>query len=143
MREFLIVANLTLGGDALWAVVNERMEGGPCRFHVLAPAAHAALDGTWTEADARAAAQQRLDDALAKLRELGAEADGEVGDIRTVDATLDALRAHSYEEIILSTLPVGVSRWVRMDLPHRIERAVDVPVTHVVADPADEKIASR
>lgn len=143
MREYLIVANLTLGGEPLWSEVRQRMEAGQCHFHVLAPATHAPLGGSWSEADTRAAAQQRLDVALEKLRDLGAEADGEVGDIRTVDATLDALRAHDYDEVIVSTLSLGASRWLRMDLPNRIQRAVDVPVTHVVADPEDPEVATH
>lgn len=133
MRDILIVANLTLGGDHLWDEVRDRLGGGDVRFHVLVPASHDPLGGSWTEAQAVAEARERLEVFLARLAELGATADGEVGDIRTVDAVLDAVRARDYDEIILSTLPQGASRWLRMDLPSRVQRAVgDVAVTHVV-----------
>jgi hypothetical protein len=132
MRSYLIVANLTLGGDALWEEVRARMREGPCRFHVLAPAAHDPLAGSWTEDQARGEAAERLDRALARLRELGAEATGEVGDIRAIDATLDALGASTYDEVIISTLPPNLSRWLRLDLVSRLRRAVDIPVTHVI-----------
>jgi hypothetical protein len=135
MRSYLIVANLTLAGDRLWDVVRARMDEGPCRFHVLAPATHDPMMGAWTEVEARAQAAERVDRALARLRELGAEATGEVGDIRTVDATLDALRGHDYDEIIISTLPPNASRWLRLDLVSRLRRAVPVPVTHVIGQP--------
>lgn len=134
MRHYLIVANLTLGGDDLWDQVRARMEQGPCRFHVLAPAAHDPKEGTWSEQEASAAARARVERALTHLRDMGAEADGEVGDIRSLDSTLDALRVHEYDEVILSTLPPGVSRWLGMDLPSRLRRTIDVPVTHVVGE---------
>ena len=134
MRQYLIVANLTLGGEALWQEVRDRMEQGPCRFHVLAPATHDPKAGTWTDEEATAAARARVEQALRQLQELGAEADGEVGDIRSLDSTLDALRAHDYDEIILSTLPPTMSRWLNMDLPTRLRRTVNVPVTHVVGE---------
>jgi hypothetical protein len=59
---------------------------------------------------------------------------GEVGDERPLDAIRDALREGSYDGIILSTLPAGVSRWIGMDLPHRAERTFSLPVTHVIAE---------
>lgn len=42
-----------------------------------------------------------------------------------------------FDEVILSTLPPGVSRWLKQDLPHRLERHFDIPVTHVIGDPAE------
>ena len=132
MRHCLIVANLTLGGEHLWHEVRARMREGDCRFHVLVPAAHEPLAGSWSEEEARAEAQERLAGALGTLRDLGAEADGEVGDIRTIDATLDALGNRDYDEVIVSTLPPGASKWLRLDLVSRLRRAVGIPVTHVV-----------
>lgn len=135
MRSILIVANLTLGGQALDEVVRDRAAQGGCRFHVIVPASHAPLSGTYTHEDNREAAQQRLDRMLDRLDDLGCEATGEVGDIRAIDATIDAVRHADYDEVVVSTLPVGVSRWLRLDLPRRIERALDVPVTHVEGEP--------
>lgn len=136
MRRILLVANLTLGGQPLLDEVRERVAGGACRFHILVPASHAAMSrGTYTHDESRQAARERLDRMLTTLEELGCEATGEVGDIRAIDATVDALRAADYDEVIVSTLPPGVSRWLRVDLVSRIERVVDVPVTHVVGAP--------
>jgi hypothetical protein len=137
MRTILVVANLTLCGPPLLDAVDERMDAGPCRFHVLCPAAHdVRAGGSWTESETRASAQERLDAMLGELAGRGAEATGEVGDIRAIDATLDALRQADYDEVILSTLPPGLSRWIGLDLPRRLQRAVGVPVTHVVVEPA-------
>jgi hypothetical protein len=135
VRSILIVANQTLCEPHLLEAVDERMAEQPCRFRVVVPAAHHHR-GTWTEDEDREAATERLDSLLATLQERGCEAVGEVGDISALDATLDALRDEPVDEIIVSTLPPGASRWLRMDLVSRLERNVDVPVTHVVAETA-------
>jgi hypothetical protein len=33
----------------------------------------------------------------------------------------------------LSTLPSGVSRWLKLDLPHRVEQRFELPVTTVIS----------
>jgi hypothetical protein len=38
-----------------------------------------------------------------------------------------------YDEVIVATLPTGVSRWMAADLPHRVERLTGARVTHIVA----------
>jgi hypothetical protein len=48
-------------------------------------------------------------------------------------AILDTVRHQHFDEVIVSTLPAGISRWLRLDLVHRIDRKVDAPVTHIVA----------
>jgi hypothetical protein len=44
----------------------------------------------------------------------------------------DVLRREEYDEIILSTLPPGASKWLKRDLPHKLARQYQLPVTHVV-----------
>lgn len=135
MRHYLVVANQTLGGDHLAAKLRECLAAGPCDFHVVVPATHAKDHATWTEGEAHAIAQRRLDAALARFRDLGAQADGEVGDQSPMLAIRDALNVRGFDEMILSTLPPGPSRWLKQDLPHRVERSFGFPVTHVVAPP--------
>src|SRR5207244_2840901 len=131
VRRYLVVANRTLGGQHLAEKVREYMGREPCRFHVVVPASPPE-EHAWTEAEARATAQARLDRALVRFRELGAEADGEVGDANPLMAIEDALRDETYDEIILSTLPPGPSRWLKLDLPHRAQARFGVPVTHLI-----------
>jgi GABA permease len=83
---------------------------------------------------ARALARRRLEKELARLREAGVDADGEVGDPRPLHAIKDALREREVDEIIVSTLHRG-SRWLVMDLPHRVRRSHELPVTHVAGHP--------
>jgi hypothetical protein len=43
------------------------------------------------------------------------------------------LRYREFDEIIVSTLPRGISRWPHQDLPHRIERKFHLPVAVITA----------
>ncbi len=63
----------------------------------------------------------------------GITATGEVGDADPFKAVADAMTGHLYDEIVVSTLPSAVSRWLRMDLPARIRRRFGLPVIHVRA----------
>lgn len=148
MRRYLIVANQTLGGQELTDAIHQRMAGGPCQFHVLVPATDpkdfygtvlGAYSGAVThQTDAVAHAHQRLDEQLALLRDVGAQADGEVGDPDPLKAIGTVLPKERFDEIILSTLPAGISRWLHMDLHHRLAHHFDLPVTHVeAAHPGD------
>jgi hypothetical protein len=134
MRSYLVVANQTLGGEHLIQRVRQCLAEGPCRYHVVVPATPAGELLTWTEGKSTAIAQERLDRALARFRELGAEADGEVGDKNPILAIEDALRRGTFDEIILSTLPPGISRWLKLDLPSRVAGRFNLPVTHLVAE---------
>ena len=134
MPRYLVVANQTLGGGHLADKVREYMAAGDARFHILVPATHPHDHLTWTEGQAHAIAQQRLDEALTRFWGWGAAAEGEVGDESALRAIGDVLqRGETFDEIILSTLPLGASRWLKQDLPHRVVRSFNLPVTHIVA----------
>lgn len=132
MKHYLVVANRTLGGDHLLDELRRRVAQEPCRIHVVVPA-NLSEGWTRTEQEARALARQRLKDAVERFSALGVDVDGHVGDERPLDAIRDALRETPCDEIILSTLPRGVSRWLGMDLVARADRTFAVPVTHVEA----------
>jgi hypothetical protein len=135
MRRYLVVANQTVGGEHLVEKVRECLEDGSCGFHLVVPATPPQEHMTWTEGAAHAIAQDRLDRALARMRQLGADADGEVGDPNPMLAIEDALLGQSFDAIILSTLPPGASRWLKKDLPHRVEARFHLPVIHVIGEP--------
>ncbi|HEV7536358.1 MAG TPA: chloride channel protein, partial [Acidimicrobiia bacterium] len=126
-RRVLLVGNLTLGHPAVAEALRPRAAQGRVHVHVLVPPGP--HDGV--------GAAERLAAQLGALRGLGCTADGEVLGARPVAAVRQALRGEPYDEIILSTLPAGVSGWLRMDAGARIERLSRLPVTHVVADEAD------
>lgn len=137
-RSILIVANQTAGGAHLKTLVRERMESGPCRFTLLVPATPSGEHMTYTEGEAHALAEERLAEALAGLKGLGAEVNGLVGDPSPLSAIGDVLLADPHDEIVVSTLPIGASRWLKQDLPHRVERQFHLPVTHIEAEPAPQ-----
>jgi len=136
-RRVLVVANQTAGGAHLQKAVRERMAQGPCEFFVLVPAAEARPSNTtWEESVQREEAGERLNRALARLRAQGATARGVVGDFYPVRAIHDLLLVEKdeFDEILISTFPLGVSEWLKLDLPSRVTRRFGIPVTHIVAE---------
>jgi hypothetical protein len=128
MRHYLVVANQTLKQPDLSEKIKAIIDAGPCDFFLLVPATRAHEPVRWTPADAVAVARRRLQGALERFRALGADVIGEVGDPSPVVAIGEVLRRRSFDALVLSTLPVGPSQWLRHDLPARIEQAFNLPV---------------
>jgi GABA permease len=133
MKRILVVANRTLVEPHLLAELHRRKDEGEVAFHILVPASHPS--GFWTDETARTEAQERLDTILEALRSSEIEADGEIGDANPVYGVGDVLRREGFDEIIVSTLPVGVSHWLANNVVKRM-RHYGIPVAHVVAEPA-------
>lgn len=133
MRRYLVVAHQTAISDALDRQVDACRDAGECSFHLIVPVTHP--HGAWSDGSVNAAAEARLAEALEHFRQRGVDMTGAVGDVSPVRAVGDALLEAEYDEVILSTLPPGPSRWLRQDVPHRLQRSVAIPVTHVVASP--------
>lgn len=142
MKRVLIVANRTLGGRRLSEELRRLMRDGECHFHLVVPASHPGGTASWTEGQARAAAQRHLDAALARLVEIGCSVTAEIGDASPVEAVSDAMLEMAYDEIVVSTLPIGVSQWVRADVVHRLKRRFpETPIVHVVAEAREHEPA--
>ena len=131
VRRYLVVANRTLASMEVKQAILQRSQDGPCQFRVVVPATRQEERLTWTLGAAWAVARRRLDDALNALADLGVDATGEVGDENPVLAVLDALLAEPADEVILCTLPDGLSRWVRLDVTKRLRRRLTIPVAHI------------
>jgi nucleotide-binding universal stress UspA family protein len=140
MRASLIVANQTLTSRSLADAIAERLADGPIQTYVVVPLVPVGGRLTWDEDASRAAARERLEDVLVRLRAMGVDADGEVGDRDPVSAVRDAMRGREVDEIIVSTLPKGLSRWLGEDVPSRLRDSVRVPVV-VVTQVAEEATA--
>ncbi len=130
-RQVLVVANVTAASEELVSALAERGSGGLAVFTLLIPASHVG--------NARQAAAEQLDRALAALHERGVEADGLLGDGDPMVAVAEVWDPKRYDEIIVSTLPVSVSKWLHADLPRRIERQTGAIVTHIVSAPPAEE----
>jgi hypothetical protein len=128
----LVVAHQTAATPGLLEAVHERAERGPAKFHLVVPrrphGMHKLVDPEETGQDD---AQHVLDDALPRLSEAaGAEVTGSLGDAEPLMAIQDAVNLGHYDEIIISTLPKRVSRWLKLDLVSKT-RGLGLPVTHV------------
>ena len=139
MRHYLVVANQTLKQPELSEKIRTCIEAGPCDFFLLVPATRTHGPVRWTPADAFAVARRRLESALERFRALGADIVGDVGDPSPVAAIGELLRRRSFDALILSTLPVGPSQWLRGDVPARIEQLFGVPVD-LVTPPAELEV---
>jgi hypothetical protein len=130
----LVVAHQTAATDALLDAVRERAQHGPARFHLVVPRRPHGMHKVVDPSEAgEHEAQIVLDEALPKLsRAAGAEVTGAVGDPEPLMAIEDAVNLGNYDEIIISTLPLGISRWLKLDLVSKA-RALGLPVTHVAA----------
>ena len=134
MKRILIVANQTLCEQHLLDEIHRRRAEGPVQLHILVPASHPA--GAWTDGSVRAVARRRLEESLDTLAVAGIVATGEVSDASPTMAVGDVLRQRAIDEIIVSTLPVGRSRWLAQGTVRRLAR-YGLPVTHVVAERVD------
>ena len=136
MRHYLVVANQTLKQPELTKKIRACNEAGPCDFFLLVPATRAHGPVQWTPADAYAVARRRLESALERFRALGVDVVGEVGDPSPVVAIGELLRRRSFDSLILSTLPAGPSKWLRGNVPARIQQFFNIPV-ELVTPPSE------
>ena len=153
MGSYLVVAIDATGGAQLMAEVRRRIARAPSSFFVLVPVPesesqrHGILDGMVAgeagpmvvQADLPRRADQerevlerqsrgRLELLTREIRAAGGDADGDLGDPDPLKAIEREVRTHQFDEIILSTPPSGLSKWIRRDLPHRVERKFELPV---------------
>jgi hypothetical protein len=153
MSRYLVIANQTAGGEQLRDELRRRATDAT--FFVLVPAmpvkgvsvptemgagdtgipASVLDDALSVQADRDAKAEManhaRLTQLIAQIKADGGVADGEVGPTDVLQGIAEIQDRGPFDEIIISTLPPGISRWLRMDVPSRVQRRFGVPVTTV------------
>jgi hypothetical protein len=140
MRRYLVVAHQTLSSRELLEDMTSRAGDDDSTFHLLVPIYHGEPGLTWTEGHDRVVAQGHLDEALTRLTTAGLTVTGEVGSDSPVESVVDVLvrdGADAFDEVIVSTLPRTVSKWLKIDAPSRIQRYTTLPVHHVIGHPAE------
>jgi hypothetical protein len=138
MAQYLLVAHQTADSQELRSrVVTLLQEDPAAQFVLLVPATPIALlQSVGGEArSAVALARLRARRARSLLEAAGAPvAATRIGSYDPLVAIEDELRTGHYDAVVVSTLPPGVSRWLRMDLPARVARRFPQHrVIHVVA----------
>jgi hypothetical protein len=142
MSRYLIVAHRTLGAPELHERVREIAAEAPASFHLLVPVTDPdPADRTWTESEVMARARERLAHEVNDLRAQGLEATGEIGDVNPVFAVSQLLRrGERFDGVLLSTLPPGHSRWLKLDVANRLSREADTPVEIIVSRTAAQAV---
>jgi hypothetical protein len=140
-RRILVLANETLGGEALRHELTHRMAGQQTEVFVVCPAHNVSKIKHWVsdEDEARRQAQDRLDDVVTRLEREGVPVKGDIGDADPIQAMEDALRLFPAHEAIISTHPPGRSNWLERGVVQRARERFALPVSHVVVDLEHER----
>ena len=138
----LVIANRTLQGDELRAVLRQRAADG-AEFHVVAPIVCSRIHYLASDVDSELdQARERLAGALSWAQAAGLPATGKVGDANAaLGAIEDELRLFGADEVIISTYPRGESNWLETGIVERLRDELTIPVTHVVVQPARTPVA--
>lgn len=124
----LVVASVTASSEDLLDALKQRAQRTPVAYTLLMPVYAPGRQ-------ARGVAETRLSDALASWRDHGLQVEGMVGAGDPIDAVHDLWDPLRFDEVIVSTLPGSASKWLSFDVPHRIAKVTDAPVTHVESRP--------
>ena len=127
--KLLVIANRTVDSDEICDAIVSRAAAGPLQVTLVAPASA----GAGSSRERRAQTAMRLERAVQRLHDAGVPVEGVVGDADPMLAVQDAWDPRRFDEVIVATLPTGVSRWMAADLPRRVERFTGARVTRVVA----------
>jgi hypothetical protein len=135
-RRILVVANQTAAGRELLEEIANRCRGVDCEVLLVSPALVGSRSQRWASDidEGLDLARERMGRSVTALRGVGVEVRAEVGDPDPNMAIEDALRMFAADEIVISTLPPGESKWLEHDVVERTRREVDLPMTHVVVD---------
>jgi hypothetical protein len=133
----LVVANRTAESAELLEALKQRTAEGDAVFTLLVPATPHGVAWAADMHSGGSEAEEHMNRAVERMRSAGLNVEGgKVGDPDPIAAVQDEVNFASYDEIVVSTLPGGISKWLKLDLPHRVERTTGLRTTHVVAQEA-------
>lgn len=133
----LVVANRTAESPELLDALRTRTVQGPCEFTLLVPSTPHGLAWAADPDAGHDEAERHREAFVEELRREGLDVEAaRVGDPDALAAIQDECNFNSYDELIVSTLPLHISKWLKIDLPSKAQAATGLPVTHVVGSEA-------
>jgi hypothetical protein len=137
VANVLVVANRTAESPELLDALRERAAQGEATFTLLVPATPHGVAWAADMHSGGSEAEEHMLGAVERMRSAGLNVkEGKVGDPDPIAAVQDEVNFARYDEVVVSTLPGGISKWLKLDLPHRVERTTGLPTTHVLAQEA-------
>ncbi|MBA2504567.1 MAG: universal stress protein [Thermoleophilaceae bacterium] len=137
MAQVLVVANRTAESEDLLEALKARAAQGGVRFTLLVPASGHGIQRAANTHAGEAEGEDHLDRAVERLRKEGLEVEAQLGDSDPVAAVSDAANAEKFDEVIVSTLPTHLSKWLHLDLPRKVAHMTGLPVEHVLTKEKD------
>jgi GABA permease len=140
-HRILVVANETVGGEALLEEIRNRARGHDSETLVVTPALPGSRAAHWASDtdEATEQARQRMELSVIEIEGLGLKAKGDIGDSDPNVAIEDALQLFPADEIVISTHPPERSHWLERGVVEKAREEVQLPITHVVVDLAAEQ----
>jgi hypothetical protein len=133
MASVLVVANRTAESPELLDALRARAVHGPCEFTLLVPSTAHGLAWAADPDAGHEEAERHRNAFVDELREEGLNVvEAKVGDPDPLAAIQDECNFGQYDELIVSTLPLRLSKWLHLDLPRKAGAATGLPVTHVI-----------
>ncbi|HET7445133.1 MAG TPA: hypothetical protein VFJ57_10790 [Solirubrobacterales bacterium] len=135
IHNTLVVAGRSADYPGLADALRLHRAGVPTSFTLLVPAVPNGFAWATDMHSGWPAAIERAERATARLKDAGLDLEETiVGDPDPMAAVGDVLHARRFDEIVVATLPRGVSTWLRIGLPARLGRVTDLPVTRICVD---------
>jgi nucleotide-binding universal stress UspA family protein len=132
-KKVLVVATRTAACSELVDVLRDRAVQEHTTFSLLVPATPYGWAWLADMYSGGVDAERYLAAAEKRYRDAGVALDSaQLGDPDPVAAVMDAIHFSRYDEIVVSTLPRHLSKWLRLSLPHRLRSVTGLPVTHIV-----------
>jgi hypothetical protein len=140
MANVLVMANRTAESPELLEALKERAAKGDAAFTLVIPSTPHGISWAADMSAGEDEAEHHREAFMEELRGEGLDIkDARIGDPDPLAAAQDAVNLGDFDEVIVSTLPLKISKWLKLDMPSKVRAATGLPVTHVVASDAHQR----